>query len=205
MEESITKELRSVNAYALTEMLASGKWDGYRAVFMSTTLRGSIADHIDERFDRELRAKQDEIDGLKADIADLQARLDASIQPPVDIDGTRWTGYDVDKPFSPTDVGKAAEGLVREIVYDWPREGWWIVDQYDTHYPADRCRHVAPEPTDTIEDIERDASDVAPDAYRPRMIPYDELDGLSAEMAKSIDIARRAYEQGKLDGAGEQA
>ena len=164
-----------------------------------------IADRIDARFTHELDAKQEEVDGLRSDNADLQARLGASMPLPVDIDGARWTGEDVDKPFALTDGDKATEGLVREIVYDWPREGWFIVDQYDTNYPADRCRHVAPEPTDTIEDIERDASDVAPDAYRPRMIPYDELDGLSAEMAKSIDIARRAYEQGKLDGAGEHA
>ena len=112
MDESITKELRSVNAVTLTEMLASGKWDGYRAVFMSTTLRDDIADRIDERFSFELDAKQDEIDGLdidalvhsddsrklecakqnvvdglKADISELQARLDASLPLPVDADG----------------------------------------------------------------------------------------------------------------------
>ncbi len=115
MSESITKELRSVNAVMLTEMLASGKWDGYRAVFMSTTLRGSIADRIDERFTHELQSKQDEVDGLKSDNADLQARLDASILPPVDIDGARWTGEDVDKPFSLTDGDKATEGLVQQM------------------------------------------------------------------------------------------
>jgi hypothetical protein len=36
-----------------------------------------IADRIDARFDRELRAKQDEVDALKSDNAELQARLDA--------------------------------------------------------------------------------------------------------------------------------
>ena len=54
MDESITDELRSVEARTLIDMLASGKWDGYRAVFMSTTLRNSIADGIDARFTHEL-------------------------------------------------------------------------------------------------------------------------------------------------------
>ena len=75
----------------------------------------------------------------------MQAKLDASILPPVDIDGKEWTCDDVDKSFSLTDGDKATDGTVREIAYAWPREGWWIVDQYDTHYPADRCRHVSSE------------------------------------------------------------
>ena len=100
MSESITKELRSVNAVTLTEMLASGKWDGYRAIFMSTTLRDSMADLIDARFTRKLEDKQAEIDALKSDNADLQARLDASIQPPVDADGVpnKQTDDPVDHP-----------------------------------------------------------------------------------------------------------
>ena len=84
MSESITEELRE---YAADYDYAMGKHVCW------------FADRIDARFDRELQAKQDEVDGLKADVADLQARLDASILTPVDIDGARWTGEDVDKPL----------------------------------------------------------------------------------------------------------
>ena len=61
MDESITKELRL--------------WASDRG-FTSRHEIFRVADRIDARFDRELTAKQDEIDGLKADVADLQARLD---------------------------------------------------------------------------------------------------------------------------------
>ena len=62
MSESITKELRD-------------------CIFYCPHMK-SVADRIDARFDRELQAKQDEVDGLKADVADLQARLDASRENP---------------------------------------------------------------------------------------------------------------------------
>lgn len=152
MSESITKELRD-------------------CIFDCPHLKG-VADRIDARFDRELRAKIDEWEKLASKQTDtilrsehrcqaMQAKLDASIPAPLDADGVPWTGDDVDKSFSLTDGDKATEGTVREIAYAWPREGWWVVDQYDTHYPADKCRHVAPdppEPPDSQEAIDLDAA-----------------------------------------------
>ena len=58
MGESITKELRD-------------------CIFDCPHLKG-VADRIDARFDRELTAKREEVDGLRSDNADLQAKLDAS-------------------------------------------------------------------------------------------------------------------------------
>ena len=188
MSESITKELRD-------------------CIFYCPHLKG-VADRIDARFDRELTAKRDEMDGLKADNAKLQAKLDASIPVPVDADGVPWTCADVDKSFSLTDGDKATEGTVREIAYAWPREGWWIVDQYDTHYPADKCRHVAPEPhepPDSQERIDADAKKSACDYYG-RSTGW--CNGCPAENGgncatiKCFDLLRR---QRELDGAGEQA
>ena len=125
MSESITEELREYAA-------EHSYWRrGTEYVTLNDLL--PIADRIDARFDRELQAKHDEIDGLKSDMSDLQARLDASIPVPVDADGVPWTCADVDKSFSLTDGDKATEGTVSEIAYAWPREGWWVVDQYDTH------------------------------------------------------------------------
>ena len=72
-----------------------------------------IADRIDARFDRELRAKQEELDGLKADISDLQARLDASILQPVDADGV---------PCKPGDLMETDEHIPRKVV------GYYLAD-----------------------------------------------------------------------------
>lgn len=70
MSESITEELREYAA-------EHSYWRrGTEYVTLNDLL--PIADRIDARFDRELQAKQGEVDGLKADVADLQARLDAS-------------------------------------------------------------------------------------------------------------------------------
>lgn len=188
MSESITKELRD-------------------CIFDCPHLKG-VADRIDARLTHELEAKQEEIDGLRSDNADLQARLDASILPPVDIDGARWTGEDVDKPFSLTDGDKATEGLVREIVYDWPREGWWIVDQHDAHYPADRCRHGTLEPPDSQERIDADAEKDACEYFGHGSRGYScdgcQADGTEApcNLTMCRDLLRR---QRELDGAGERA
>lgn len=229
MSESITEELREYAA-------EHSYWRrGTEYVTMNDIL--PIADRIDARFDRELRAKQDEMDGLKADNAELQAKIDeweklaskqtdtilksehrcqamqakpnASIPVPVDADGVPWTGYDVDKPFSLTDGDKATEGLVREIAYDWPREGWFIVDQYDTHYPAGKCRHVKPEPPDSQERIDADAKKSACEYFGrsgkscigcpAEDVVYTLGDCLRKQMS---DLLRR---QRELDGAGGQA
>ena len=76
MSESITKELRS--AAVTRSAIRIDAWDSI--VVMSESKRDGIADRIDARFTHELTAKQDEMDGLKADMSDLQARLDASMQ-----------------------------------------------------------------------------------------------------------------------------
>ena len=204
MSESITEELREYAA-------EHSYWRrGTEYVTMNDIL--PIADRIDERFDRELRAKQDEMDGLKADMSDLQARLDASMPLPVDADGVPWTGHDVDKPFSLTDGDKATDGTFREIAYAWPREGWWIVDQYDTHYPADKCRHVTTEPhepPDSQERIDADAKKSACEYFGRQgkgcigCPAYDVVYTLGDCMRKQMsDLLRR---QRELDGAGEQA
>jgi len=178
MSESITKELRR---YA---------WDCPREDVSdhAGNVIDDIADRIDARFDRELQAKQDEI-------ADLQARLDASILPPVDIDGKAWTCDDVDKSFSLTDGDKATEGTIREIAYAWPRDGWFIVDQYDTHYPADKCRHVAPEPPETIEDVRNIVKSAE---CLTNLFFHADGEGISA-----AELVDRAYACGRRDWAGE--
>ena len=196
LDESITDELREYAA-------EHSYWRrGTEYVTLNDLL--SIADRIDARFDRELQSKQGEVDGLKADVDDLQARLDASILPPVDIDGARWTGEDVDWLFS-YEGDESNEHVVREIAYAWPRDGWFIVDQYDTHYPADKCRHVKPEPPDSQERIDADARKVSCD-YFGRSTGW--CHGCPAENGgdcatiKALDLLRR---QRELDGAGEHA
>lgn len=146
MNDSITNELRELIEEHWPNSDSYWREDGK----MFAPSLDAIADRIDERYD-----------ALKSDNSDLKAKLYASILPPVDIDGKTWTCEDVDKPFSLTDGDNATVGgLVREIAYGWPRKGWFIVDQYDTHYPADKCRHVSKEPsepTDSQESIDADA------------------------------------------------
>ena len=197
MSESITKELRS--AAVTRGAIRIDARDS--TVVMSESRRDDIADRIDARFTHELEAKQEEMDALRA-------KLDASILPPVDIDGKAWTGEDVDKSFSLTDGDKATEGTVREIAYAWPREGWWIVDQYDTHYPADRCRHVVPGPPDSQERIDADAKKTSCEYFErsgktcvgcpAEDVVYTLGDCLRKQMS---DLLRR---QRELDGAGGQ-
>ena len=210
MSESITKELRSaavtrgairIDAWGVIRIDA---WDS--TVVMSESKRDDIADRIDARFTHELQAKQEEIDGLRSDNADLQARLDASIPLPVDADGVPWTCADVDKSFQLTDGHKATEVLVREIAYDWPHDGWWIVDQYDTHHPADKCRHVTQEPPDSQERIDADARKGACEyfGHSGRSCIGCPADGgttlASCVRRQMSDLLRR---QRELDGVGE--
>ena len=192
MDESITKELRL--------------WASDRG-FTSRHEIFRVADRIDAWFDREPTAKREEVDGLKADNADLQARLDASIPAPLDADGVPWTRDDVDKSFSLTDGDKATSGLVREIAYGCPREGWWIVDQYDTHYPASKCHHGTPEPSEPNDSQERIDADVEKGEceYFGRTIgggcygcPVENDENCAT--IKCLDLLRR---QRELDGAGE--
>ena len=142
--ESITKELRSVTAERGVILVEAHE----PTVVISESERNTIADRIDERCSRELTAKQDEVDGLRA-------KLDASILPPLDADGAPWTGEDVDGPFDRRDGREPDPKMLREIAFDWPHAGWWLVDGFGTHYPADKCHHVKQEPPETIEDVRR--------------------------------------------------
>lgn len=169
---SITRELREYVAC----------WYHTRALF-------DVADRIDERFSRELTAKQDEVYALQGEIlrlkmnlADacaerngLQVKQGASIPMPLDADGEPWTGEDVDKPFLFADDAECK--TLREIAITWWGRSWCLVDDYDTHYPADRCHHVASEPPESIEDVYDEA-------------PQDQV---------SFDVIHRAYECGKRD------
>ena len=135
MSESITKELRS--AAVTRGAIRIDAWDSI--VVMSESKRDGVADRIDARFTHELQAKQDEIDGLKSDNAELQARLDASLPLPVDADGVPWTGeearfFDVDgKEF-------AMSGIL------WDGESWSLCDETSggQMYGFYACHHVAP-------------------------------------------------------------
>ena len=196
--ESITKELRS--AAVTRGAIRIDAWDSI--VVMSESKRDGIADGIDARFTHELEAKQEEIDALRADNAKLQARLDASIPVPVDADGVPWTCADVDKSFSLADGDKTTEGTVREIAYAWPREGWWIVDQYDTHYPADRCRHVVPGPPETIEDVRKSCDSTVSYLASVSGMGWHDVETFSKDVHEQLD---RAYACGKRDGAGIEA
>ena len=202
MSESITKELRE-----LIDEHWSRSITGYRTNWRGFAMTMyAIANDIDARFDRELQAKQDEIDGLKADMSDLQARLDASIPVPVDADGVPWTCADVDKSFSLTDGDKATDGTVREIAYAWPLEGWWIVDQYDTHYPADKCRHVKPEPPDSQERIDADARKGACEYFGhsgKSCIGCPADGGTTPAPCTRIQMSDLLRRQRELDGAGD--
>ena len=192
MSESITEELREYAA-------EHSYWRrGTEYVTLNDLL--PIADRIDARFDRELQSKQGEVDGLKADVDDLQARLDASILPPVDIDGARWTGEDVDWLFS-YEGDESNEHVVREIAYAWPRDGWFIVDQYDTHYPADKCRHVDPEPPETLEDVRKSCDNTIAYLASVSGMGWHDVETFSKDVHKQLD---HAYACGKRDGAGEQ-
>ncbi|MGL5174637.1 MAG: hypothetical protein ACRC75_12360 [Olsenella sp.] len=194
MSESITKELREYAA-------EHSYWRrGTEYVTMNDIL--PIADRIDERFDRELRAKQEEVDGLKADNAKPQAKLDASMPLPVDADGVPWTCADVDKSFSLTDGDKTTEWTVRDIAYAWPREGWWIVDQYDTHYPAGRCRHVVHWPPETIEDVRKSCDNTVSYLASVSGMGWHDVETFSKDVHEQLD---RAYSCGKRDGAGIEA
>ena len=235
MNESITNELRELIEEYWPHSDSYWREDGK----MFAHSIDAIADRIDERFDRELRAKQDEIDGLKADNEALrakideweklankqtdtilkseymckamQARLDASIPLPVDANWVPWTCADIDKPFSLTDGDKATSGLVREIAYGWPRKGWFIVDQYDTHYPASKCHHGTPEPSeppDSQERIDEDAEKAPCDYFGHSgkfcigCPAYGGTTIASCMRRQTSDLLRR---QRELNGACEQA
>ena len=199
MSESITEELREYAA-------EHSYWRrGTEYVTLNDLL--PIADRIDARFDRELQAKHDEIDGLKADVDGLQARLDASMPLPLDADGVPWTGRE-DEFIADTDERCRLLGVLHSV------EGGDFLEVDDgsgRYFIADACRHVAPEPPeppDSQERIDADAKKTACEYFGRSGkscigCPADGGTTTTSCMKRQMsDLLRR---QRELDGAGEQA
>ncbi len=198
MSESITKELRS--AAVTRGAIRIDAWDSI--VVMSESKRDGIADGIDARFTRELEAKQDEVDGLKADVADLQAWLDASMPLPVDADGV---------PCRIGDLLEAEEHIPRKAV------GYYLADEstpcvtldfVSPSIEASELHHVAPEPPeppDSQERIDEDAKKTSCEYFNPSTkecvsCPVNS-DPTPCRLLATLDLLRR---QRELDGAGER-
>jgi len=185
-----------------------------------------IADDIDECFDHELRAKQKEIDGLKDDntalrakigereklaskqtddilklehrVRDLKAKLDASIPLPVDADGVPTaiedTIYWDDAPET------HCSGNVIGIVING--NGVLAPRVVGGREPS-RWTHAAPEPSETIEDILRDA-DIGPTKTITEDGTSVNLSPVAMRIIKANKriFAKRGYIAGFRDGAG---
>lgn len=102
-----------------------------------------VADRIDERFSRELQAKQDEVDALLA-------KLEVSIPLPLDADGVLWTGEETHFIDALGEEFKMS-GIL------WDGESWSLCDEtrVGQMYGFYACRHVASEPPESIEDVRR--------------------------------------------------
>ena len=195
MSESITEELREYAA-------EHSYWRrGTEYVTLNDLL--PIADRIDARFDRELQAKHDEIDGLKADVDGLQARLDASMPLPLDADGvpcrigdTVWT-----------EDGKSwfVDGLLRIdddlVIYALPGDGSAVPMNTVIHVLPWMCHHVAPEPPETIEDVRKSCDNTIAYLASVSGMGWHDVETFSNDVHKQLD---HAYACGKRDGAGEQ-
>ena len=188
MSESITEELREYAA-------EHSYWRrGTEYVTLNDLL--PIADRIDARFDRELQAKHDEIDGLKADVDGLQARLDASM--PVDADGVPWTGRE-DEFIADTDERCRLLGVMHSV------EGGDFLEVDDgsgRYFIADACHHVAPEPPETIEDVRKSCDNTIAYLASVSGMGWHDVETFSNDVHKQLD---HAYACGKRDGAGEQS
>ena len=188
MSESITEELREYAA-------EHSYWRrGTEYVTLNDLL--PIADRIDARFDRELQAKHDEIDGLKADVDGLQARLDASM--PVDADGVPWTGRE-DEFIADTDERCRLLGIMHSV------EGGDFLEVDDgsgRYFIADACHHVAPEPPETIEDVRKSCDNTIAYLASVSGMGWHDVETFSNDVHKQLD---HAYACGKRDGAGEQS
>ena len=182
MSESITKELRD-------------------CIFDRPHLKG-VADRIDARFTHELEAKQEEMDGLKADNAKLQARLDASIPLPVDADGV---------PCHIGDLLEAEEHIPRKAVGYYLAESTTCVtlDFVSPSIEASRLHHVAPEPPEPPDSQER----IDADARKSACGYFNHGDSdceccsvkgmlVRCRTLQTLDLLRR---QRELDVAGGQA
>lgn len=205
--ESITKELRAYVSHCISNFAVWPDPMSDRKPGEWVTRDGILGKlyRIDERFTHELEAKQAEIDALKSDNADLQARLYSSIPLPVDADGVVWHIAD--------EVRNICDGRpLRVVAIGWEKGRATIVyvDPADegTLYSgrADKCRHVAPEPPDSQERIDADAKKGACTYFgRPGLKSCDgcpAYGGNSCTRTQFIDLLRR---QRELDGRGEQA
>ena len=171
--------------------------------YASTNYVRRFADRIDARFAAEMTAKQDEIDGLKADVADLQARLDASMPLPVDADGV---------PCRIGDLLETEEHIPRKAV------GYYLADEstpcvtldfVSPSIEASLLHHVAPEPPeppDSQERIDADARKWTCEYFDHPTAECDDCpvhnDMTPCRALATLDLLRR---QRELDGAGGQA
>lgn len=187
MSESITEELREYAA-------EHSYWRrGTEYVTLNDLL--PIADRIDARFDRELQAKHDEIDGLKADVDGLQARLDASMPLPLDADGVPWTGRE-DEFIADTDERCRLLGVMHSV------EGGDFLEVDDgsgRYFIAGACHHVAPE---TLEDVRKSCDNTIAYLASVSGMGWHDVETFSNDVHKQLD---HAYACGKRDGAGEQS
>lgn len=189
---SITKELRE-----------------YVACWYHTRALVDVADRIDERFSRELTAKQDEVDAL-------QAKLDVSMPMPLDADGVSCHIGDEAWCFVILWGGKRTEtschGFVQSMLLD--ENGFWLLNvtngQYDEDgtevtetWPVTNVSHHAPKP-ETIEDVRRDADKDACAYFNHGSstascgdCPI--RDEKSCNIPKVADLVSRAYECGLRD------
>ena len=185
MSESITEELRD-------------------CIFDCPHLKG-VADRIDARFDRELQAKHGEVDGLKAYVDDLQARLDASIPLPLDADGVPTTIGDT---IFWTDAPLGEDTRCHGNVIGFVVNGHGVIAPRVTggREPS-MWTHFAPEPPDSQERIDADARKTSCEYFErsgktcvgcpAEDVVYTLGDCLRKQMS---DLLRR---QRELDGAGE--
>ena len=178
----------------------------YVACWYHTRALVDVADRIDERFSRELTAKQDEVDGLRSDNADLQARLDASIQPPVDADGVPTTiGDTIYWDDGQIGGGRSCDGKVIGIAINGHGV---LAPRVSSGREPSVWTHVAPEPPDSQERIDADAEKDACEYFGHGCNGYS-CDGCQAgettgpcNLIMCRDLLRR---QRELDGASEQA
>lgn len=198
--ESITKELRR---YA---------WDCPREDVSdhAGNVIDGIADRIDERFSRELQAKQDEVYALQGEILrlkmnlasacaernGLQVKQGASIPLPLDADGVPCHIGDEIQPIGM----KSFE--VKKIIYNGRQKQEMVgPNGAGEYYFADICRHVAPKP-ETIEDVRKAKDNAIAYLAQSGVMGWADLNTFSSDFAQVFD---RAYFCGKRDGAGERA
>ena len=68
-------------------------------------------------------------------------------------------------------------------------------------YPADKCRHVASEPPESIEDVRKAKDNAIAYLAQSGVMGWTDLNTFSSDFAQVFD---RAYACGRRDGAGER-